>query len=258
MMIYRCDPSIEGILCGVYEGWRYEGGRDQVQLVLKDAYEELQLFAQYCDVPVEASKAKRAAAGISSQFSHETYERIYIASLSWDPERADKIFQFIYQGFPYGAAALDMLQLPASQALFTLYRNVTNENHRMVEFLRFSQTIEGILTAKIEPKNDILTILAPHFADRFPQERWVIYDAAHKKAGIHLPGERWFLVSGLGKEGAEKRFFLSALERQSDEAMYQELWRTFCQAISIKERENPSCQMSHLPLRFRPNMTEFQ
>ena len=28
----------------------------------------------------------------------------------------------------------------------------------MVEFLRFSQTIEGVLTAKIEPKNDILTI----------------------------------------------------------------------------------------------------
>ena len=42
------------------------------------------------------------------------------------------------------------------------------------------------------------------------------------------------------------------------EETYQELFKQFCDSIAIEARINPKLQMNMLPLRFRPNMTEFQ
>ena len=47
------------------------------------------------------------------------------------------------------------------------------------------------------------------------------------------------------------------LKLSKKEIEYEKLWRGFCQAIAIESRENPKCQMQHLPLRFRPDMVEF-
>ena len=86
-----------------------------------------------------------------------------------------------------------MLQLPACYDIFGLCRNVYNENHLLTEFLRFSETPGGILVSRIGPKNDIMTLLAPHFADRLPEENWVIYDENHKRAAVHPPDAPGFL-----------------------------------------------------------------
>ena len=42
------------------------------------------------------------------------------------------------------------------------------------------------------------------------------------------------------------------------EAAYQRLWRTFFDAAAIEARRNPACQRTHLPLKYRRYMTEFQ
>ncbi|MEW4413986.1 DUF4130 domain-containing protein [Clostridium sp. AN503] len=48
------------------------------------------------------------------------------------------------------------------------------------------------------------------------------------------------------------------LEQETDEAVFEELWKTFHRTIAIKERENPRCQRNMLPLRFRKYMTEMR
>ena len=62
---------------------------------------------------------------------------------------------------------------------------------------------------------------------------------------------RWALVSGecLNQEEAEK---ISMAETE-----FERLWQGFFQSIAIKERKNPICQRTHLPLHFRQDMTEF-
>ena len=42
------------------------------------------------------------------------------------------------------------------------------------------------------------------------------------------------------------------------EAQYRRLWKTFFDTIAIRERRNPRCQRSNMPLRYRSTMTEFQ
>ena len=51
---------------------------------------------------------------------------------------------------------------------------------------------------------------------------------------------------------------LQALSGKTDQSEYAALWSTFFHQIGIKERENPACQRTCLPLRCRKYMTEFQ
>lgn len=195
MTVYMCEPWLEGILCGVYDAWSDPAGHENVRLAVKGEYEELELFAEYRDVQICPEKAEKVIRSVCAKLSQEIYRKVYTASLSQDRERADKIYRFLIQAFRHGPSVLDMLQLPACYDIFGLCRNVYNENHLLTEFLRFSETPGGILVSRIGPKNDIMTLLAPHFADRLPEENWVIYDENHKRAAVHPAGRSWFLVN---------------------------------------------------------------
>ena len=79
----------------------------------------------------------------------------------------------------------------------------------------------------------------------------MIYDKTHEVFLIHRKQEKWRLVWG-------ETLNADAVSEVSDgEKDYASLWKEFFETISIKERENPKCQKSHLPLRFRRDMTEF-
>ena len=65
-------------------------------------------------------------------------------------------------------------------------------------------------------------------------------------------GGRWFVLNKEDEAWQEK------LSWKTDEEEYQALWRTFHETAAIPERANALCQRTHLPLRYRPYMTEFQ
>ena len=111
---------------------------------------------------------------------------------------------------------------------------------------------EGILLSRIGPKNDLTVLLAAHFADRMPQENWILYDCNRKKAAVHQAGGGWVMVK------TDSAVWQERLEQETDEAVFEELWKTFHRTIAIKERENPRCQRNMLPLRFRKYMTEMR
>ena len=120
-----------------------------------------------------------------------------------------------------------------------------------MEFIRFRELENGVLFSEITPKNRVLTCIADHFADRFPLENWMIYDKTFQEFLVHRMRSQWVLVSGecLNREEAEKV--------SKAEAEFERLWQGFFQTIAIKERENPICQRTHLPIHFRQDMTEF-
>ena len=118
----------------------------------------------------------------------------------------------------------------AVRAVFGMYRQVANEAHHYKGFVRFRELKNKTLFAKIEPKHAVLPCIAEHFADRFPQENWVIYDKTHEN-----------ITGGFSEE----------------EMDYEALWKEFVQSISVAERENRALQNQNLPLRFRTNLVEF-
>ena len=122
----------------------------------------------------------------------------------------------------------------------------------MLGFLRFEELANGVLYGKFRSPCGLLPLIAPHFADRYQQEDWIIRDIDRGTLAVHRKNSFWFLT-----DAAELN--PEYLERYSQkEAEFQQLWKSFCKSVAIEERRNPRCQQNLLPLRFRLCMTEFQ
>ena len=190
---------------------------------------------------------------VKEKISNEVYEYVMKAIVSDDSRRGDIIYQFITYGFTIGEKVIMAVQFQEVSDMFTLVRSVQNEAHRYIEILRFKEVVHKppLLLAVIEPKNDIAAHIANHFADRFNNEWFIIYDARHHKAVFHDVSGRWE-VRLLTRDEEEK---ICELHETKEE--YSELWRVFFDSIAIKERENKKLQMENLPIEHRKNMTEF-
>lgn len=261
MTVYVCGPDFENILCGIYDAFMEGKGQENVRLELRGEFQEMELFSEYREVETAQEKVEKVIRSIGAKLSSRVYEQVYIASLSQDKDRPERIYRFLVEAFRYGPGVLDMMQLSPVYDMFCIRRNVYNENHLLTQFTRFSQTPQGVLVSRIGPKNDVLPLLAPHFADRLPEENWVIFDENRDKAAIHPKGSAWFLadvpLEG-GQDGAGGSGWMKGwLKERTDEEVYKNLWYTFFDTVAIQERKNYKCQRNHLPLRFRPYMTEF-
>ncbi len=74
-----------------------------------------------------------------------------------------------------------MIQNQAVYDMFQMCRFVDNETHLLTGFVRFFRDGGDLLVGRIGPKNDVIVLLAPHFADRLSGENWVLYDVNRKK-----------------------------------------------------------------------------
>ena len=82
----------------------------------------------------------------------------------------------------------------------------------------------------------------------------MLFRSEARKRWVIVQEERGGTDGGCGAAGGRQEMFGQISEK---EAEYEVLWKSFCKTIAIKERENPVCQRGHLPLWYRPNMTEF-
>lgn len=253
--IYVCDHSIDGILTAVYIAWSSGYGHANVKLEEKseqgNCY-DMELFSDYIPVETDYALALKVAQSIKKKISYEVYEMVCRVALSDYMGKADLIYRFLILGFRTGAGIVEQLSNETVHTVFRVNKNVNNEMHHLLGFIRFSQKDNGLLTSVIHPKNNVLSLIAPHFADRLPKESFVIYDENRKLAVLHLPGKYWILTK------LPEAMELNRGENSFEEDEYSDLWKIFFKSISIKDRENKKLQRNNMPLRFRSDMTEFQ
>lgn len=253
MLVYQCEDSLEGIFTAVYNA--YEEKREPADTMLS-LEEELYLFAEYQAVMPETEKAIKVMRTLKRRFGEEDYMRLCLTLSASDPAKAQAVYQTIALGLAGKKAAwghlFDNLANDYVHQAFSLARGAMNENCHLRGFVRFQELESGVLYSKINPKNNLLTFLMPHFADRFPMENFMLFDEKRNLFGVHPAGGQWYLLSGSQILEEKVHFKLSERERQ-----YQELFRHFCHKIAIKDRENLKLQRNMLPLRFQEYMVEF-
>ncbi|MHB8128638.1 MAG: TIGR03915 family putative DNA repair protein [Mobilitalea sp.] len=253
--IFLCDKSIDGIFTAIYQAWSSRLGHSNIKIEEKSEgskYSNIELFAEYIAVDTDYTLALKVSQSIRDKISEEAYEMVCRVALSDYLGKADLIYRFLILGFSVGSSILEHLSNEVVNNLFRVNKNVSYEAHHLLGFVRFSEQENGLLTSVIHPKNHVLSLITPHFADRLPQERFLIYDENRKMASFHVPGSQWILaeVPVLDQERLKEISF------QEDE--YRDLWKAFFDHIAIKERINPKLQRNNLPLRFRGDMTEFK
>ena len=250
--IYVCGDSITGLFSGIYDAWKEGKTEDECGIAFLGSV-EAELFCDYVEVEETAHKATAVENLIRRHLGQKSYWDIYHAALSEDNEKGNAILgtMLTARKIPDSTRIMEHLGHPKVEKVFELSRSVGGEAHNYKGFLRFRELENGVLYAEITPKNQVLTCIAPHFSDRLPLENWMIYDKTHQMFVVHEAKKKWVLV---WDEGVD----LSISDRISEkEKEYATLWKSFCKTIAIKERTNPRCQLQHLPLRYRPDMVEW-
>lgn len=253
MTVFTCGGEPEDIFTAVYDAWASRLGHENVALEIAAETSQPWLFAQYRHVERDRTKAEKVARSVYRKISPQAWQGIYQTALSFEEDRADAIYRFLIEGFLVGADVVNRLQNPAVCRVFELSRKVGREAHYFVEFVRFSQWDNGVLFAKIAPKCNIVSLVAPHFANRLSGETWLIYDEVWHKAAVHPAGGAWYLMDTRDSGWDD---MLSRREDREDGSSWESRWRTFVENIAIEARINPGLQRNMMPLWYRKHMTE--
>lgn len=252
MYIYRCEDSLEGIFSAIYRVYADHRAEEEIYIRCD---EEFFLFAKDIRVETNAEEAIKVIRTLQRQFGEMDYESLCLALTSPEPDKAQAVYETIRYGLknkPKCGYLFSHLTDAGVLRAMKLSQNAWRERAHLYGFTRFTELENGILFSVVEPKNNVLTGLMTHFADRLPMENFAIYDKGRKLMGIHPSGAPWFLASG-----EELKEELADISESTEEEMYAQLFCHFCKTIAIGERRNIALQKNMLPLRFRDFMTEF-
>lgn len=251
--VYVCQDNITSLLSALYYAWKERRESGDAQIAFRGKV-ETEFFCEYVETTASEEKALAVQKLIEKHLGMEAYKMLYFAALSDDAEKGNAIWGTMVaaRNIEDSTKIMQHLTEPSVRKAFELYRKVSNESHFFKEILRFRELKNGILFAKIEPKSQVLTTLAPHFANRLPLENFMIYDETHQMFVIHEEKKNWVLVSGAGVD-------FEGLDSYSEaELEIERLWKGFFHSIAIKERESHERQRQHFPIWYRKNAVEFQ
>lgn len=254
MRIYRCEDSLEGIFTGIYRAYEDHSDPKETELSLD---EDPRLFAEEVQVVPDREKSKKVVRTLCRRFGEADYMGLCHALASRDDGRAQAVYRTVAQGLARNVAVGHLFDNLADDGVlraFKLSQNVSRESQHLKGFLRFEELKGGVLYAKIHPGNHVLPFVMEHFADRFPQENFLIYDVGRELFGVHRRLGTWNLMQD--STGTLIRE-VEGVSRSPSEAEISELFRRFCHTITIEARQNPKLQRNMLPLHFREYMTEF-
>lgn len=251
--VLQCEDSIEGIFSAVYAAWELKYGHTNTEIQVQGTgNNNVELFTTYVSLEPDAEKAGKVLNTIRRTCSDTVYERLFHAACADAPDKADAIYRYIQVALRMGARVANHLADPAVARVMELSRAVGNAEHHYLGFLRFIEIPGKILLARYAPKPRLTELIMPHFVDRFPEERFVIWDTVRNVAGVHVPEQKYIMLKLTEMQVA----ILSEYTEDNLEA--EQLWKSFVDSISIKERENLKLQQNNLPLHFRTYMPEFQ
>ncbi len=235
------DGGFDGLMSLVFDTYSI---RDDVGAVSEYSGVDSLLPSRYFALNPE--KARRIKAYIDKKLGTDFAFMVRAAYLSKREERFRAIVKTIHLSCGMGKSALDLLDNEVL-TFIACQREVSWEAHRFMGILRFRQMGDDSLLAVFAPKHNVLTLVLPHFADRFPEERLILYDEDRHLAGL----------SGQGKMDFVEVERLSPRDCLQ-EAGLQDLWRVFFDHLAIKERFNPRLQQQHLPRYTWKNLTEMR
>jgi len=257
MTVYVFDNTLDGLLTAVFDSFFL---KQQPEALLGEG-EQLPLFAEELHhVLTDGEKAGRVWKGLEKHLSKDGLRMITLSWLSEERTLNQPLFNYICKVFRQ--PAVSGIERNASDPDVLEVRNtcrrVLHEQLRMKQFIRFQKAKDGTYLAVVSPDHNVLPLITNHFADRFNDQPWLIYDAK-RHYGFYYDGETVIRVT-FGDE-ASVPFDLTNGKLDADvlsenDKIFQDLWRTYFKAICIKERMNPKKQLNDMPRRYWKYMTE--
>ncbi len=209
-MHFLFDGSFDGLMTLVFDTYRR---KDDVEAVSE--YRGADSLLMTCFIPNDEAKALRIKGFMARSLGEEFTFMVKAAFLSRRESRFRSIVRTLHLSCGMGKAALDLmddsvLDFIASQ------KEVRFEAHRFEGLIRLRQMRDGSMLGVFAPRNNVLPLVLPHFTERFPDERLLLYDEIRHLAGLSGEGKTELMeVAGITPQ------------ETGDEAELQDLWRVF-------------------------------
>jgi probable DNA metabolism protein len=254
MLVLIYDGTFEGMLTCIFEVYNCRLFPDAMQVKGKQTHD---IFAKTIQLESDSGKAVRVWKGIQQKLSANNKQLFYHAFLSEREGIEMNILRFAKRLFSeemnmetdFGDS--DVLEVVQNA------RKVKKEAMRMLQFVRFQQTKDGLYFCGIEPLYDVLPLVLGHFSSRFADQQWLLYDLK-RNYGAYYNKKSVEEVELTSHEINRSSGQVSENVLNESDAFYQTLWKSYFEHISIQERKNLRLQRQHMPVRFWKYLTEKQ
>ena len=240
---YLYNDTADGMFCCLYECL---AARRIPAEILPQPQADLSFYEEIY-VPTDPARAEKMRTAIRQRISPYALRLAEEGFLCACEGNERLILDFVRLGLHFGARVTGLAGNPVVDRLQKAVQALHREAHQYLGFVRFSE-YDRALCAEIEPKNQVLGLIAPHFCARYPQETLMIFDRTHRQLLVCARGQARILPV--------ERFDWQPAD--AEETRYRALWKLFYDTVAIPERENPRCRLSHMPKRYWNHLTEQQ
>lgn len=243
-VVFLYDGTFDGFLSCVY--LYYYSSYNPLNIVSEENFEPG--FYQNISVKTDNEKSNKVKNAIVTKISKYTLRFLQECMLCCKKDMEINMLFYLVKSFKYGYKFHKNIADANVDYLLKAHRHLQREKHLYLGIIRFYKS-QDVYISQIEPKNNIIPLIASHFLNRFYNQNFLIYDSRNKTALIHYEGESQIIK-------AEK---MDLPKLSDDELDMQRLWKHFYDTVSIKERYNPKCRMNFMPKRtweFLPEMNE--
>lgn len=252
MIAFVYDKTFEGLLTAVFDAY----ARRQFPDVLLAEGEPLPLFHdEVVTIHTDSRKAERVWKGLEKRISRTSLSGLTVTWLSELPEVDLLLFRYIQKAIDSPKTFECNLGDPDVLETAKIWKKVSNERLRVIQFFRFQKAADGTYFAALAPLYNVLPLVVPYAQDRFADQRWLLYDLK-REYGYYYDLKEVTEVRFEEKDSHLLTGLLSEDIMDKDEVLFQEMWQAYFQSIAIKERLNPRLQRQHMPARFWPYMPE--
>ena len=231
------DGSFPGLLTAIYQAFK---ARIKIAGIILEEEYQAGLFSNKIIVETELDKSDKVYEAVKDKISPKSLRKIYHVYLSETENSGLLIYQYLQLGFRMGKKIDSYLHNDIVDRVNKIDRKVSKEAHLLLGLLRFRKIQGGVFYAPFEPDYNIITLLAPHFVRRLPDQDWIIHDRKRMLAAIYNR-EEWVLTE------------LDSLPEPKiteEEKYYQALWQSFYKNVAIESRKNPRLQAQFMPRRY--------
>lgn len=255
LIIFTYDKTFDGLLSCVF--FAYEQKIFPDSILAEDGQKPLFVDASY-HVVTEKEKAGRVWKSLEKKLSRFARNMMLSVWLSELPETEMLLFRYIRKntdhpkGIEMNFGDDDVLRIK------DIALKVGTDARKLIQFVRFQETADGIYFAPVTPSYNVLSLIVPHFKARYADQPWIIYDT-RRNTGLYYDRRSVTEISFSPQTLSELRLGILDKEKVSEEeALFQQLWKEYFRSITIKERLNPKVQRAHMPRRYWKYLTELQ
>ncbi len=255
MILFLYDKTFEGLLSCIFFAYARRRNPD---VILSESDQQPLFTDERYVVITEKEQAERVWSSLEKKLSKSARRMMMNVWISGLPETEMLLFRYMRKNIdhPHGVELNfgdnDVLRVKE------IAQQVSREAERLVQFVRFQETADGIWFAPIAPRYNLLPVVEKHFRNRYATQPWILYDTTRNQ-GLYWDTHALLEVSFSPADLAALRLGQLEDEKQSDEEqIFQRLWKEYFRSITIRERLNPRLLRQHMPKKYWKYLTELQ